>query len=118
MDGLPEGQFRLSDACTLPDTHPLLTFYGTLLVPMNSIPSQHQSPAVTTIRGTFEDDLLSYSQAALRLGVSRETIYRYQRAGRLPVLRISQKTVRFRARDLDRLVAESETKPSTEGRVL
>ena len=52
--------------------------------------------------------LLSYAQAAQRLGVSRETIYRYQRAGKLPVIRLSSKTVRFRVSDLARLLADTE----------
>lgn len=57
---------------------------------------------------TTAESLLSYSQAAQRLGVSRETIYRYQCAGKLPAIRLSSKTVRFRVSDLERLLAGAE----------
>lgn len=57
---------------------------------------------------TTADSLLSYSQAAQRLGVSRETIYRYQRDGKLHAIRLSSKIVRFRVSDLERLLADNE----------
>jgi excisionase family DNA binding protein len=57
---------------------------------------------------TTAESLLSYSQAAQRLGVSRETIYRYQRDGKLHAIRLSSKTVRFRASDLERLLADTQ----------
>lgn len=59
--------------------------------------------------------LLSYAQAAQRLGVSRETIYRYQRAGKLPAIRLSSKTVRFRVSDLARLLAAAEVTSNWKG---
>jgi excisionase family DNA binding protein len=49
--------------------------------------------------------LLSYEETARMLGVSRETVYRYQRAGRLPAIRLSSRTVRFRYTDVTVLVA-------------
>ena len=61
------------------------------------------------------ESLLSYAQAAQRLGVSRETIYRYQRAGKLPAIRLSSKTVRFRVSDLARLLAGAEVTSSWKG---
>lgn len=59
--------------------------------------------------------LLTYAQAAQRLGVSRETIYRYQRAGKLAAIRLSSKTVRFRVSDLVRLLAGAEVTSSWKG---
>jgi excisionase family DNA binding protein len=61
------------------------------------------------------ETLLSYAQAAQRLGVSRETIYRYQRAGKLPAIRLSSKTVRFRVSDLARLLAGADFTSSWKG---
>jgi excisionase family DNA binding protein len=49
----------------------------------------------------------SVSQAAGLLGVSRMCIWRWVRAGRLPVARFGHHTARIRRGDLDRLVLES-----------
>ncbi len=49
----------------------------------------------------------SISQAAGLLGVSRMSIWRWVRAGRLPVARFGHRTARIRREDLDRLVLES-----------
>jgi PAS domain S-box-containing protein/excisionase family DNA binding protein len=49
----------------------------------------------------------SVSQAASLLGVSRMSIWRWVRAGRLPVARFGHRTARIRREDLDRLVLES-----------
>src|SRR5947207_5390603 len=49
----------------------------------------------------------SLSQAAALLGVSRMSIWRWVRAGRLPVARLGHRTVRIRREDLERLMAES-----------
>src|SRR5215212_12223192 len=46
------------------------------------------------------------SQAAALLGVSRMTIWRWVRAGRLPVARLGHRTSRIRREDLDALLAE------------
>ncbi len=46
----------------------------------------------------------SISEAAARLGVSRMTIWRWVRAGRLPVARLGHRTARIRLEDLDRLI--------------
>ena len=61
------------------------------------------------------EHLLTYAQAAQRLGVSRETIYRYQRAGKLAAIRLSSKTVRFRVSDLARLLAAAEVTSNWKG---
>jgi len=49
----------------------------------------------------------SVSQAAGLLGVSRMSIWRWVRAGRLPVARFGHRTARIRREDLDQLVLES-----------
>ena len=49
----------------------------------------------------------SISQAAALLGVSRMTIWRWVRAGRLPVARLGHRTSRIRREDLDGLLAEN-----------
>src|SRR5437899_11155590 len=49
----------------------------------------------------------SISQAAALLGVSRMSIWRWVRAGRLPVARFGHRTARIRREDLDRLVLEA-----------
>lgn len=47
----------------------------------------------------------SITQAAALLGVSRVSIWRWIRDGRLPVLRLGERTTRIRHDDLDRLLA-------------
>jgi PAS domain S-box-containing protein/excisionase family DNA binding protein len=49
----------------------------------------------------------SVSQAAGLLGVSRMSIWRWVRAGRLPLARFGHRTARIRREDLERLVQES-----------
>jgi PAS domain S-box-containing protein/excisionase family DNA binding protein len=49
----------------------------------------------------------SVSQAASLLGVSRMSIWRWVRAGRLPVARFGHRTARIRREDLERLAQES-----------
>jgi excisionase family DNA binding protein len=46
------------------------------------------------------------SQAAALLGVSRVTIWRWIRAGRLPVARLGHRTTRIKREDLERLLLE------------
>jgi PAS domain S-box-containing protein/excisionase family DNA binding protein len=49
----------------------------------------------------------SISQVAGLLGVSRMTVWRWIRAGRLPVVRLGHRTTRIRREDLDRLVLQA-----------
>src|SRR5450432_508925 len=45
----------------------------------------------------------SISQAAELLGVSRVSIWRWVRAGRLPIVRLGHRTTRIKREDLERL---------------
>lgn len=49
--------------------------------------------------------LLSVDDTGLRLGVSRRTVWKWIRAGRLPVVRFGERTVRIREADLGRFIA-------------
>lgn len=51
-----------------------------------------------------ENEWLSIQEAAEELGVNPRTVRRYIRLERLPVSRISNKVVRIRLADLDRLM--------------
>ena len=53
------------------------------------------------------DTLYNISQAAALLGVSRVTIWRWIRAGRLPVARLGHRTTRIKRADLERLLVPS-----------
>ena len=48
----------------------------------------------------------SISQAAALFGVSRVTIWRWIRAGLLPVWRLGHRTVRIKSEDLERLLVQ------------
>lgn len=54
-----------------------------------------------------ENKWLSIQEAAEELGVNPRTIRRYIRLGRLEVSRISNKVVRIRLADLDRLMEDN-----------
>src|ERR671932_2622404 len=51
------------------------------------------------------DGYYSIGQAAARLGVSRVSIWRWIRSGRLPAARLGHRITRIHSRDLDRLLA-------------
>src|SRR5690348_16009479 len=53
-----------------------------------------------------ERDYYNISQAAALLGVSRVTLWRWVRAGQLPVWRLGHRTVRVKHADLQRLLRE------------
>jgi excisionase family DNA binding protein len=53
----------------------------------------------------------SVTEAATLLGVSRVTIWRWVRAGRLPVWRVGHRTARVKRADLERLAAERTGEP-------
>src|SRR5215212_8566453 len=56
--------------------------------------------------GAGERTFYNISQAAALLGVSRVTIWRWIRDGRLPVARLGHRTTRIAGADLERLVAQ------------
>jgi excisionase family DNA binding protein len=63
----------------------------------------------TSARSPIHTDTPAFyniSQAAEQLGVSRVTIWRWIRDGRLPVARLGHRTTRIAPADLDRLVAQ------------
>ncbi len=58
-----------------------------------------------------EERYCNIGQAAALLGVSRITVWRWIRAGRLPAVRVGHRTVRIRHDDLARLLTETGTGP-------
>src|SRR5215210_4127619 len=73
---------------------------------MVAAPSPPDSDAQPPLQAVEERSYYSISQAAALLGVSRMTIWRWVRAGRLPVARLGHRTSRIRREDLDALLAE------------
>src|SRR5438067_12906818 len=73
---------------------------------MNNVLSSDQSVAPGPPAATGERDYYSISQAAALLGVSRVSIWRWIRAGHLPVARLGQRTIRIKRQDLERLLGE------------
>ena len=57
---------------------------------------------ISTFR--YSDRYYGVAEAASYLGVSRVTVWRWIRAGRLPASHLGHRTVRIRRRDLDRLL--------------
>lgn len=51
--------------------------------------------------------LLSTKEVALRLGTSTKTVSRYERAGRLTAIRLTSRTIRFDASEIDRFISEA-----------
>src|ERR671924_48248 len=65
------------------------------------------SPSTGAPTPTLEErSYYSISQAAALVGVSRMSIWRWIRAGRLPVARLGHRTSRIRREDLEQLLAE------------
>ncbi|MHB8576853.1 MAG: ATP-binding protein [Dehalococcoidia bacterium] len=62
-----------------------------------------------------DDGFLSMSQAAALLGVSRMTLWRWAKAGRLPMARLGHRTVRISRADLDQLLVETGSRGPTDG---
>jgi excisionase family DNA binding protein len=53
-------------------------------------------------------DLLTAQEVARRLSISVRTLYRLVQAGRVPTpMRFNRKLIRWRARDIDRLVGRA-----------
>jgi PAS domain S-box-containing protein/excisionase family DNA binding protein len=65
------------------------------------------SATVASAPAADAQNYYSVTQAASLLGVSRMSIWRWVRAGRLPVARFGHRTARIRREDLERLVHES-----------
>ena len=54
------------------------------------------------------DELLTSSEAARMLRVSKATITRYVRLGQLPAIRLPSGHLRIRRRDIDRLLKQAD----------
>src|SRR5947209_3458825 len=66
------------------------------------VPRSESSPLAAAAAG--ERRYYSISQAAALLGVSRVSIWRWVRDGRLPVARLGHRTARIKQEDLDALL--------------
>ena len=73
---------------------------------MVAAPRPPHSDAELPLPGAGERSYYSVSQAAALLGVSRMTIWRWIRAGRLPVARLGHRTSRVRRDDLEAFLVE------------
>src|SRR5688500_6908008 len=76
--------------------------------PPNASPPD-ESPLAVQIDGR---GYYNISQAAALLGVSRVSIWRWIRAGRLPASRLGHRTTRIRSDDLDRLLVHIQPRES------
>lgn len=56
----------------------------------------------------FENQLLSYKQAAKYLGISESYLRRLKTDGKMPFVQIGSRGVRFKVSTLDRWVSERE----------
>src|SRR5438093_12782107 len=70
---------------------------------MTNAPSSAPSASAVPAAAPGERDYYSISQAAELLGVSRVSIWRWIRAGHLPVVRLGHRTARIKREDLERL---------------
>jgi excisionase family DNA binding protein len=70
-------------------------------IPHTSPPDENPFAGQVNGRGYY-----NISQAAALLGVSRVSIWRWIRAGRLPASRLGHRTTRIRSDDLDRLLVQ------------
>src|SRR5919199_2379242 len=64
-------------------------------------------PPVAATPASAHDDRAFYSisEAAALLGVSRVSVWRWIRAGQIPVARIGHRTTRIKREDIERLLA-------------
>src|SRR5919198_4904279 len=83
---------------------------------MDTVPSA-SPPEDVPAAGAGERPYYSISQAAALLGVSRVTIWRWVRAGQLPVRRLGHRTTRIKREDLERVLAHSQRAGSRSGGV-
>src|SRR5262245_60071952 len=73
---------------------------------MKTMANASRTEPVARIEANGERHYYNISQAAELLGVSRVSIWRWIRAGRLPVARLGHRTVRIRREDLDRILGQ------------
>lgn len=66
---------------------------------------------MTTTNLIARPKLLTYAQASAYLNIPRNTLYTWTREGRIPHVRLGERTVRFRADDLDRWIEASTQAP-------
>jgi PAS domain S-box-containing protein/excisionase family DNA binding protein len=83
------------------------------MVEMSIAPSAHHALAGAPSDALSDRPYLSISQTADLLGVSRVTIWRWIRTGRLPVRRLGHRTVRIERADLERMLARDAAPGST-----
>lgn len=55
-----------------------------------------------------DENFLTLKDVAERLGVSKVTLWRWVKAGKLSAVKLSQRTVYVRRDELDRFIRESE----------
>src|SRR5688572_16617353 len=72
---------------------------------MVSAPNPARPDIDASPQAANEPSYYNISQAAALLGVSRMSIWRWIRAGRLPVARLGHRTARIRHEDLEQLLA-------------
>ena len=58
-----------------------------------------------------DENLLTLDEVAKRLGISRVTLWRWVKDGKLSAVKLSQRTVYVRREELERFVRESEKAP-------
>jgi PAS domain S-box-containing protein/excisionase family DNA binding protein len=83
------------------------------MVTIGNAPAVRSHDAPSDVDGYY-----SIGEAAARLGVSRVSIWRWIRSGRLPAARLGHRTTRIHSRDLDNLLASnlSEAPAAVSGR--
>jgi excisionase family DNA binding protein len=73
---------------------------------MNDVSAPHPTPTGARPDAGGARQFYSISQAAALLGVSRVSIWRWIRSGRLPVMRLGHRTARIRRDDLERVLVQ------------
>src|SRR3954470_24451588 len=73
---------------------------------MNATPEMMTHDATLTFDSPGRPTYFSVAEAASFIGVSRVTIWRWVRAGRLPIWRLGHRTARVKSGDLERLLTE------------
>src|SRR5262245_30556327 len=73
---------------------------------MNAALGASDTQAAPAVDSPAGPTYCSVAEAAALLGVSRVTIWRWVRAGRLPIWRLGHRTARIKRADLERLLTE------------